>query len=445
MDRLDDNVVRILQVTLKDYKNISNGTVVMSEIPKIEDGAGDILGIYGQNGSGKTSIISAVRIVKDIFSGKPLPKDMDHYIMYGKHESQIQVLFYIKNNKERYKVKYTMIIAKDNNDTLIQKESIDYWYKTEKHHKWSAVKTLIHSVYNQNTTLPQHRSKEILGLYDDHNDFIVNKKMRARSNESLIFSKELLSLINQNPEKISKEYEVLGILRLYARSNLFIMDNKALALSDANILLPMGVMPIRLDESTFLPKEAVSAIEDSLRASNKVISELIPDLTIKLKKLKVQISQSGKEEVLVELLSCKKEVEIPLRYESDGIKKIVAVLHLLIAMFNDQSMTVLIDELDSGIFEYLLGEILDILEQRGRGQLVFTSHNLRPLEVLDKSNLVFTTTNPDNRYIKLKNIKTNHNLRDVYYRDLVLDGQDEVIYGRTNSAKIARAFRKAGE
>ena len=76
-------------------------------------------------------------------------------------------------------------------------------------------------------------------------------------------------------------------------------------------------------------------------------------------------------------------------------------------------MSVLVDELDSGIFEYLLGEILEILEQRGKGQLIFTSHNLRLLEVLDKNNLVFTTTNENNRYIKLKNVKTNNNLRDI--------------------------------
>ena len=50
MYNLDDNVVRILEVNLKNYKNISNGTVKMASIENIEDGIGDILGIYGQNG-----------------------------------------------------------------------------------------------------------------------------------------------------------------------------------------------------------------------------------------------------------------------------------------------------------------------------------------------------------------------------------------------------------
>ena len=458
MYNLDDNVVRILEINLKNYKNISNGTVKMASIENIEDGIGDILGIYGQNGSGKTSIISAIRIIQDMFTGKSLPGDIEEYIMYGQNESQIDSLFYIKNGDKRYKVKYKINLFKDNDDTFIKEESIDYWYKDNISDDWDRVKGLIRNLYNKNNILPKYRNDELLNLYDDENDFIVNKKMKFKDHKSLIFSDELIDLINEKYKDIGEEYEVLSILKHYAVSNLFIIDNKRLALSDANIVLPMnfknysnnenismGVMPIGLDNPTYLPRDAVNEIETSLKASNKVISEIIPELRIKLKELKIQTSKSGEEEVLVELFSCREDIEIPIRYESDGIKKIVAVLHLLIAMFNYKSMSVLIDELDSGIFEYLLGEILEILEQRGKGQLIFTSHNLRPLEVLNKNNLVFTTTNTNNRYIKLKNVKTNNNLRDMYYRDLILGGQDEVIYDKTNSAKIARAFRKAGE
>lgn len=54
-------------------------------------------------------------------------------------------------------------------------------------------------------------------------------------------------------------------------------------------------------------------------------------------------------------------------------------------MYNDPTTTVVIDELDCSIFEYLLGELLSIIEESGRGQLIFTSHNLRPLEKLNKT------------------------------------------------------------
>ncbi len=49
----------------------------------------------------------------------------------------------------------------------------------------------------------------------------------------------------------------------------------------------------------------------------------------------------------------------------------------------------------------------------------------------------------------MKNIKASNNLRDMYLRvclrGITLGGQDEIIDEKTDSLKIARAFRKAGE
>ena len=77
--------------------------------------------------------------------------------------------------------------------------------------------------------------------------------------------------------------------------------------------------------------------------------------------------------------------------------------------------------------------------------MIFTSHNLRPLETLDRGFVAFTTTNPENRYIRLAYVKANHNLRDFYYRDIMLGEQDESVYETTNNYEIAFAFREAGE
>ena len=47
----------------------------------------------------------------------------------------------------------------------------------------------------------------------------------------------------------------------------------------------------------------------------------------------------------------------------------------------------MVDELDSGIYEYLLGECLEVMQDKAKGQLIFTSHNLRPLEILENDSL----------------------------------------------------------
>lgn len=147
----------------------------------------------------------------------------------------------------------------------------------------------------------------------------------------------------------------------------------------------------------------------------------------------------------VELVSIRNNKAIPLKYESEGIKKILSILHVFIGAFNDSSMTVVIDEFDAGVFEYLLGELLELFAESGKGQLIFTSHNLRPLEVLNKDFIVFTTTNPKNRYVRLKNVKSNNNLRDFYYHTILLGGQDEYLYNETNQYELSYAIRKVGK
>jgi hypothetical protein len=57
---------------------------------------------------------------------------------------------------------------------------------------------------------------------------------------------------------------------------------------------------------------------------------------------------------------------------------------------------------------------------------------------------MFSTTNVNNRYIRFKNIKGTNNLRDVYYQDILLGGQDECVYEPTSQNAIRRAFRSAG-
>ena len=84
------------------------------------------------------------------------------------------------------------------------------------------------------------------------------------------------------------------------------------------------------------------------------------------------------------------------------------------------------------------------MQKSGQGQLIFTSHNLRPLEMLNSSSIVFTTTNPENRYVRASNIKPSNNLRLRYFRDITLGSDGEELYQETNSIEIAHAMRKIG-
>ena len=116
---------------------------------------------------------------------------------------------------------------------------------------------------------------------------------------------------------------------------------------------------------------------------------------------------------------------------------------LLIMVYNQQSTTVAYDEFDSGVFEYLLGEILQVIQSSGKGQFIFTSHNMRPLEVLSKDYIWFTTTDPNNRYIRLSRLGETNNLRKVYYREIAVHENYDNLYNETKQSMIVAAMRKA--
>ena len=207
----------------------------------------------------------------------------------------------------------------------------------------------------------------------------------------------------------------------------------------------IGNIAIPLEHATLVPLDTLIIVEKIIQNMNIVLTQIVPGLNISIQRLGTEILQDNTTGCRIQLISNKNNKSIPLCYESDGIKKIISILQLLIVVYNQSSITIAIDELDSGIFEYLLGELLRIISEKGKGQLIFTSHNLRPLETIDRGFIAFTTTNPKNRYIRFSNVKANNNLRDFYYRDIILGEQREFIYNLTNNAEISFAFKEAGE
>ena len=143
MYQYKNTLVRILEIKLKNYKNVSEGKVEVGRLSNIHNHKADIIGIYGQNGSGKTSIISAIGLIKKILMGKPLPKDIDEYIKYGKDKINIEVLFYIEGDNIKYKSSYSLLIEKIDGESFIKKESLHYWDKKGDSEKWNTQKSLI--------------------------------------------------------------------------------------------------------------------------------------------------------------------------------------------------------------------------------------------------------------------------------------------------------------
>lgn len=477
---MKERIVRIQKIELNNLKNVGKGTIQFACNMKddiFEDKA-DLLGVYGQNGSGKTTLIYALGLFKNLAMGNKLGKDCANYIKFGTNSALCTFeLSIIDANRQQFKVVYEFELKRnaeeiDHMDLLEldeeqhneNKENLVF-LSMEKlslsklvDEKWTKLTPVLsYSEKDNNVLSPKVRYNQlIVGDKNIEDELRVTKLLMKKSSKSFLFSKELNKIMRNS--KMDKEYvNVFNILHEYAIYNLHVISNAETGIINANIALPFSFVlkekdsvallkgNLNLNGTSQIPKMFFDSIAEKTDNINMVLKEIIPGLTIKLKQLGTKLDKNNEEMVLVQIIANRGETEIPLRYESDGIKKLISILYGLIMVFNNSSTTLAVDEFDSGIFEYLLGEILKVVEEYGRGQLIFTSHNLRPLEVISKKNVMFTTTNENNRYIRFKNVKTNNNFRDLYFHDIILGGQNECIYETTNPYMIRRAFRLAGD
>lgn len=199
-----------------------------------------------------------------------------------------------------------------------------------------------------------------------------------------------------------------------------------------------------IDQTTVLPSEVCDSVRKTVETINCALGAIVPGLSIQVNTLHGETMEDGTPGERVELLSCRQGVRVPFRTESEGIKKIASMLGWLINVFNDDSACLVVDEIDSGVFEFLLGELLEVVTEQGKGQLIFTAHNLRALECLPVGCLVFSTSNPNNRYIGFRGMAPSNNLRNQYLRAINLGGQKEQLYEPTRTSAIGSALLEAG-
>ncbi len=457
--------VRIEKIEIENFKNVKNGHIILKNNRK--NYKSSILGIYGQNGSGKTALIDAIMLLKLALCGQVIPPQYADYIHVDAENAKLKFELSVEDpeNGTAYVTVYEFKIRKEQNDStsnLSESEntkaviydeilSSSYTHDNNKYRMSTLINTNAKGAFS-----PRNKYQEFVGKDKElATSLEVAKRLASATSRSFIFSKELLSVIKENCKQ-PIYIDLIELMVQYGNFELFVINTQNNGLITMNAL-PLafkyenensgvaGNIMLPLDEAATIPKEAAELIEEIIPNMNMVLTQIVPGLTISMYNFGPQVLKNGNIGCRVQLMSKKNSKEIPLRYESDGIKKIVSILQLLIVVYNKPSITVAIGELDSGVFEYLLGELLRIISEKGKGQLIFTSHNLRPLETLDRGFIAFTTTNPENRYLRMTNVKENNNLRDFYYRDIVLGEQNEVIYEPTNNYEIALAFREAGE
>ena len=396
---------RLNRIEIYNFKNIKRAEL---------DFKNSMLGLYGQNGSGKTALIDVLDLVKTIICGQSVSSDYSNMIHVDAEYSRIVVQFTMDEMERHSENEYSFKL----NRTSIYDEILSYAYTDG---ETRVVKSKLIDTSNSPTFSPVSKYKSLIGSSKENElNVMVIKKLAYKEYRSFIFSSEFLEVVRNRSneckdEEFLRHVYILESLVDFANYELFVVKSKGC-----------------IEDSMVLSKSALDVYKRKIESMNRVLPYLVPNLTMGVKVLGKELMRNSSVGYRVELVLN----NIPFKYESDGVKRIVSILQPLIEVFNNTSVVVAIDDLDCGIHEYLFGEIVKLMSEQAKGQLIFTAHNLRPLEIINKKFLAFTTTDSDNRYVRYKNIAAHNNLRDVYIRDVTLS--DSI-----KSAEISYGLRKA--
>lgn len=125
-----------------------------------------------------------------------------------------------------------------------------------------------------------------------------------------------------------------------------------------------------------------------------------------------------------------KECHIPFTQESTGLTKLATLLPSLAA--TAAGMDVFIDEMDSGIHDLMMTELVDSIKESITGQLVFTTHNTELLENADTGSTFAISIDPDGRrsissFKKTARMQRTNSVRRQYLKG-VFEGVPSIGY-----------------
>ena len=465
-------MARLIKTELFNFKNVEHGIIEHMNYSSVKSKAeienSDILGIYGQNGSGKTAVVEALDVVKRIMQGKRLNFSEDGGLLRDDGTTKIVNAFFFKvninGNLKKYWVEYEVSIKSNLNnksvDFVDEKISVSLRGKN-----WRKPKYVAFSNPYYANELDVLESEQIASLDNSNitqfSNLFVDKLAIAcqRDNVSFFFNNNTVKYLDKNIKKkdeyVTSILVALRELKKFACGYFHVI--KVCQLSDINgdVLVPInihketdgiveqGCLPLLTNNTVkILPKAVFDELSSVIPTINIALKALIPNMKIEIDNVEELATEEGKK-VSFSVYSVRGNTKVLIMYESEGIKRIISLLHYLISVYNNPEICLVVDEMDSGIFEFLLGELIGVLYQSAKGQLIFTSHNLRALEMLGNRNIICSTTKSKNRYIRLKGIARNNNRRDFYLRAVLLGGQEESLYDNVDLVAIENAFTKA--
>lgn len=368
-----------------------------------------IKAIYGENGSGKSAIITAVKIFRDlIIDGNYLNESknqvfLDEIINKSTKKFQIDVEFLVDFDSFKRVYNYMIRIGKGNNGLYeIQYEALKMKNGDYANNKYK--------------TIFECENGELIDIscVDSEKQILRKKSINLLSSHLLIY----IYITYLNNDSVLLKGEIIDgqfFAHVLACVIITLMMKVYLAEEDQHELY---FMRKRLKESTLdhqVLQEGLLEYVENINVFSGVNEKLIDkkyfeDYKEKVKQL-TQFIKIFKPELVSIDIDAKEngeqyECDLNLNYgdysinkefESTGIKKLIRLFDCFAAA--STMGIVFVDEMDSNLNDVYLCKLIEYFMYYGKGQLCFTTHNLDPMTILKENRNSIDFLSSDNHLV----------------------------------------------
>lgn len=422
-----DNLIYLLNVRMSGIKSIKN-EIRLDFYKKTVDKNFDpdkfrVKAIYGENGSGKTAIITGIKMFQDLMLS-------NQYLNESKNQRFLDEII----NKETSRFTFGCEYITGEEESYIV---YDYNFELEKNNKGDYV--IKHESLNlKNGNYPNNN---YVNVYECDNGELIN----INCNETVknIIEKKTFNLLNKNPfmslyivdytSVIEKDkefsYNIAVMLFLIALINVYINEEdkhdiyflrktireshekSSEYIDDINEILDTISVYSGFDDNSISKSEF-----DKYKESVKQLTKFIQIFKRELKSIDIDAKDDG-DNYRCELIFNYGNYKVNKEFESTGIKKLVRLYSAFKAANNFG--IAFVDEMDSNINDIYLCKLIEYFMYYGKGQLCFTMHNVDPMSLLKQNKNSIDFLSSDNKIVSW--VSKGHASPENYYKNGMIE------------------------
>lgn len=326
----------------------------------------NIKGIFGPNGIGKTSVIKGMDILRKISLN-------DNYLTNDFNLIILDKIINKKIEKASLEIEFLVIDEKKKKSRYVHSITIAITSPKE-------IKILFENIKKKDPNTDQ-----VVGEILIENGIIKNDSLHKDDLKSEIvdITKNLLekrSIVNIVKPSVLKSIDLEKIRYFYRKLHIKI-DRE-----DSHLGYALMDNPLKDDipfndsignYDMIISKNSLQIFEDYLRRMTKFLKIFKPNL----RNMEYE-KKEGKEEYYINILFVYDDYKVNYEFESMGIKNLFSLFTYFKALSEDE--VVVIDEIDTSMHDIYLNKLIEFFAVDGKGQLVFTAHNITLLQTLKK-------------------------------------------------------------